>query len=318
MILSYSQYRHLQTLYQRAVLEKSKLVEIFVKSDDFCKSLVQRQVSEHSQNNTFIDKTGQLSTAEMMSIVIFYHHSGIRCFSGYYKHVLAVHFSADFPDLCSYNRFVQKMPRLAFILYAFLFLACLSPATEANYIDATKLVVCHNKRIFNHQVFQGFASRGKSSTGWFYGFKIHAIVNQEGDLVHCQFTTGKVADNDQDLLRTMANYFQGKVYGDKGYIAAIKGELKDKGLDIISKVRKNMKKQKISQKEAYYLRHRGRIESCFERMKAFCNMEHSRHRSTKNLIVNLLAGLIAYTFLDKKPSIQEYQEITQIEDLKIW
>lgn len=298
-----------------AVLDSLKLLEIFVSSDDFCQKFQATQLPSANDRTPIIDVPHALSTSEMMAIVIFYHHSGIRCFCWYYQYVVPKHFAQDFPDLCSYNRFVQKMPRLGFILYAFLLSCRLAFATKGNYVDATKLVVCHHKRIFSHKVFEGYASRGKSSTGWFFGFKLHAILNSAGQLVHFELTTGKVADNNQDLLRQMADKFQGQLYGDKGYLTAIQQELEEKGMHLICKERKNMKKKVMNPEQKYYLKHRGLIESCFDLMKNFCEIEHSRHRSPKNFWVNLMAGLIAYTFLDKTPSIPQYQKIMEKEEI---
>ena len=190
-----------QQIVVMAVLDTTKLAEIFINCDDFCKELNAYELSQNCEHATISANQSGLSTSEMMSIVIFYHHSGMRCFCWYYQQVLQKHFMSYFPELYSYNRFIQKMPRLFFPLYAFLLAHRLSHTTEGNYIDATKLVVCHNKRIFNHKVFEGFASRGKSSTGWFFGFKLHAIINSNGQLVVVHITTGSVADNNQDLLR---------------------------------------------------------------------------------------------------------------------
>ena len=242
-----------------AVLDTSKLIEIFVNCDDFCKELNAYELSQNCEQPTITSNRAGLSTSEMMSIAIFYHHSGIRCFSWYYQQVLQKYFKDYFPDLCSYNRFVQKMPRLFFPLYAFLLAHRLSHTTEGNYIDATKLVVCHNKRIFNHKVFQGFASRGKSFTGWFFGFKLHALINSQGQLAVFHITTGSVADNNQDLLRAFSERFHGFLYGDKGYISAIKEELAENGMVLICKNRKNMKKQPVTPEQKYYLKHRGLI-----------------------------------------------------------
>ena len=302
-----------------AVLDTTKLTEIYINCDDFCKELSAYELSQNCEHTTLVANQSGLSTSEMMSIVIFYHHSGMRCFSWYYQQVLQKHFLSYLPELCSYNRFIQKLPRLFFPLYAFLLAHRLSYATEGNYIDATKLVVCHNKRIFNHQVFKGFASRGKSSTGWFFGFKLHAIINSNGQLVVAHITTGSVADNNQELLKAFSQRFQGFLYGDKGYISAIKAELAENGMILIHKNRKNMNKQPLTPEQKYYLKYRGLIESAFDLMKNYCDIEHSRHRSTKNFLVNLVAGLVAYTYLDHTPTIPAYQhkmdknEMLQIE-----
>src|SRR5699024_3437730 len=66
--------------------------------------------------------------------------------------------------------------------------------TGISYIDSTKIAVCHNKRIYRHKVFKGLATRGKSSMGWFYGFKLHAIINHKGELVSVKVTAGNTDD----------------------------------------------------------------------------------------------------------------------------
>ena len=188
----------------------------------------------------------------------------------------------------------------------FISIVGLTNPTEANYIDSKKIVVCHNKRINKNKVFKNVANRGKSSTGWFYGFKLHLIINYLGEMVYFEITPGNIADNNHELLRKIANKINGFLYGDRGYLSKIKEELKEKGLCLIPRLKNNMISKKRTPKEKYYLNKRGLIETVFDFLKHLFDIEHTRHRSPKNCMVNLLGALAAYAFLDRKPSIQPF------------
>lgn len=286
------------------ILDTTKLTEIFIQCDDFCKKLHAYQLA----NNYEMHVPDKLMTeSEMMSIVIFYHLSGMKCFKYYYQQCIQKSLSSYFTNSYSYYRFVYLMQKLNFPLFAFLSACRLSTTTDGNYIDATKLVVCHNKRIFSHKVFDGIAKRGKSSTGWFFGLKLHAVINQYGQLVVFNITSGNVADNNPSLLEKLTKRLTGFLYGDAGYISSIANNLKMKGLELITKLRENMKPKDITPQQKHYLKHRGLIESVFHLMKDFCDIDHTRHRSSKNFFINLWAGLIAYSFLDSLPSCPNYQ-----------
>lgn len=198
------------------------------------------------------------------------------------------------------------MQEVNFPLFVFLTAHRLSYTTEGNSIDATKLVVSHNKRIPAHKTFAKIAKRGKSSTGWFFGFKLHAVINHLGQLVVFQITPGNVADNKADLLEKLTAHLKGFLLGDAGYISSIAQQLKERGLHLITKLRQNMKLQELTPAQKYYLGHRGLIETVFDQLKNLCNIEHSRHRSVKNFFINLWSALIAYTFMDALPSIPTY------------
>ena len=199
------------------------------------------------------------------------------------------------------------MPDIQLELYAFLHIMCMGRITEANYIDSKPLEVCHIKREKPHKVFKHIAKKGRTSKGYFYGLKLHMVCNQQGEPVRFQLTPGNVSDNNEKLLHTLLEDFKGKVYGDKGYLAKHKAFFEEKGCKIISKVRKNMKKPNLTGEERYYLKKRGLVETVFDQMVNLCQIEHTRHRSPKNFLVNLWAGLIAYTFLDRLPRIQGFQ-----------
>ena len=94
----------------------------------------------------------------------------------------------------------------------------MAECTGVSFIDSFSLNVCHNRRIYSHKVFKGIAQRGKTSVGWFYGFKLHIIINHGGEIISFYITSGNVADNNEKVLKKLTQKLFGKLYGDKGYI----------------------------------------------------------------------------------------------------
>jgi len=146
------------------------------------------------------------------------------------------------------------------------------------------------------------AKRGKTSTGWFYGFKVHLVISDRGDLLAVMITPGNVDDR-QPVLRFARRLF-GKLFGDRGYISKeLFAQLWEQGVQLITKVKKNMKNKLIPMLDKLLLRKRALIETVNDQLKNICQIEHTRHRSVANFVVNLLAALVAYTYQEKKPSL---------------
>ncbi len=286
------------------ILDTAKLTEIFVLTDDF---IIEYEDKINQRLLGGPPWKGKMSKSEIMTILIFFHLSGIRCFKWYYSIIIKKYLSSYFPCCYSYENFVSMQPEVNFELFIFLHLHRLEGVTEANYIDSKPLKVCHIKREKQHKVFKNIAAKGKTSTGWFFGLKLHLICNQQGGIVSLWLSPGNKADNDKQLLRQFLEGFKGKLYGDKGYITSLREELEEKGCRLITKIKKNMKPLKLEADEKHFLKYRGIIETVFDLMVNQCQIEHSRHRSVKNFISNLWAGLIAYTFL-KNPEIPNFQQ----------
>lgn len=197
------------------------------------------------------------------------------------------------------------MPRAFFVLALYLIHCCsLGKRTGIYFLDSSKLEVCHPKRAYQHQVFKGVASWGKSSMGWFFGLKIHLVVNQFGELINFGLTSGKIADNNTFILLRIAQYLMGWIFGDRGYLLNPdkRAFLEKEGLlRFFSKCRKNMKKQGISFAAQSWLGKRNIIETVIGVLKQQCDIAHTRHRSPYNAMGNVFAGLCAYTFLERKP-----------------
>ena len=179
-------------------------------------------------------------------------------------------------------------------LFGYLMSACLGSVTGISFIDSTAIKVCGNKRINRHRVFDGLAARGKSTMGWFYGFKLHLVINDRGDLLAFTLTPGNV--DDRVPVEAMTTKFVGRLFGDKGYLSQdLFDRLFARGLKLITNVRKNMKNKLLDWQERVLLRKRSLIETVNDQLKNICQIEHTRHRSPNNFLVHLLAGVIAYT-----------------------
>ena len=278
------------------------LLELFMDVDDFWKIFfpIWKQRLLVSGNVQRMRQT-QLSMSEIMTIIIHFHQSSYRNFKSYYIGHVQKYLQSEFPDMVSYNRFVELMPRALIPLLAYM-RGRKGTCTGISFVDSTPLKACHNRRIKRHKVFAGLADRGKSSMGWFFGFKLHLVVNELGEILAFQLTPGNV--DDRKPVPKMSEKLFGKLFGDRGYISkALFLELYNQGLMLITTLRKNMKNQLMCLEDKLLLRKRSIIETINDQLKNISQIEHSRHRSYPNFIVNLLAGLIAYTFQLKKPAI---------------
>ena len=200
-----------------------------------------------------------------------------------------------------YPRFVALIPRMIVPLLAYL-QSRYGNCTGISFIASTALRVCHPKRISQHRVFAVDARRGKTSTGWFYGFKLHLAVNDRGERLSCCLTPGNV--DDRKPVPSMVKRLRGKLIGDRGYVSAPLTEmLFEQGLHLITRLRKNMKNRLMHLSDKLLLRKRAIIESIIDQLKTISQIEHSRHRSPTNFVVHLIAGLIAYSHQDKKPGL---------------
>jgi hypothetical protein len=171
-----------------------------------------------------------------------------------------------------------------------------------SFIDSTPLRVCHNRRIQRHKVFAGIAKRGQTSTGWFFGLKLHLVVSDTGEVLAFTLTAGNV--DDRQPVPLLGKRLLGKLFGDKGYLSqALFEQLWQRGVQLITKLRRNMKNRLIALNDRLLLRQRAIIETINDQLKNVSQIEHSRHRSPRNAVLNVIAGLIAYTFQDKKPSL---------------
>jgi Transposase DDE domain len=209
--------------------------------------------------------------------------------------------SNDFPQLVSYSRLVVLMQRVVVLLWAYAQWRC-GACTGISFIDSTALRVCTNRRINRHKVFRELAARGQCSLGWFYGFKLHLVVSEQGEVLAFTLTPGTV--DDRKPVPQMARDLFGKLFGDKGYLSQkLFARLLEQGLQLITGIKANMKNRLMLMSDKLLLRKRFIIETINDQLKNQSQIEHSRHRSPVNFVVNVLAGLIAYMHQPKKPAI---------------
>lgn len=255
-----------------------------------------------------------MTLSEVISIDIFYHYSGYKCFKYFYKEGILKAWSSYFPEAVSYNRFVELKKHVNIPLFIFMHLPNPEKHTGTYYIDSTKLPVCDNRRIYKHKVFDGIAQRGKTSMGWFYGLKLHMITNEKGDLMSFTFSSGNKADCHEQIIKTLTeNISAGKLFADAGYISGkLVEQLIEKGVLLLYKFKKNMKNKLILYSDKWLLKKRTIIETIFDILKNIFDLWHSRHRSVDNAFNNMIAALAAYQFLHKKPSITTKKNKRQI------
>jgi transposase len=276
------------------------LLNLFVAVDDFCQTLT-RNLPELLANGQRPGPKPRLAISEIMTIIIYFQMSHYRDFKAYYTQYVLRHLRGEFPNLVSYTRFVELMPLVLLPLCHYL-KTRLGPVTGISFIDATAIPVCHNRRIARHQVFAGLAARGKTSVGWFYGFKLHLVVNDRGDLLAAYLTPGNV--DDRQPVPHLARRLCGKLFGDRGYISQpLVDQLLQQDVHLVTRLRKNMKNRLMLLMDKLLLRKRALIETVVDQLKNISHIAHTRHRSVDNFLVNLVAGLIAYTHQPKKPSL---------------
>ena len=258
-----------------------------------------------NENEISLQPPSSLILSEIMTICVIFHLSGYRTFKWYYTRFITKQYKKFFPNIVSYNRFVELMPYAAFPLTLFVY-SRKGSCSAINFIDSTTLDICDSHRIQQHKVFKGFAQRGKSSTGWFYGFKLHITINENGEIMAFCLTAGNTDDRDKKVIQHLTKDMFGKLFADKGYISQkLFQELWDKGIELITKQKRNTKKKGLMNLcDRIMLRKRAVIESVYDFLKNICQIEHSRHRSINNFITNLVSGLAAYSFLPKKPSLR--------------
>jgi hypothetical protein len=285
----------------------TNLVEIFYYIDEFCKEI--EKVMEGHQLAMDTSKKRRkrafmMSNSEIITIMIMFHQSRFRDLKSFYINYIQRHCTKDFPDTVSYNRFVELQQKALIPMVIFLQLCCLGKCTGISIIDSTPIRVCHIKREKSHKVFKGMATKGKSTIGWFFGFKLHLVINDKGEIIQFVITQAHVDDRQPLQNERFHEKIFGKLFADKGYISRdLFEKLFVDNIHLITKVRKNMKNALMHYHDKIVLRQRSIIETINDLLKNGCQIEHTRHRCFNNFVANLVSGLIAYNFAPKKPAL---------------
>ncbi len=280
---------------------QDKITEIYYLTDEFCTKF-QKSIQGHLLGNPS-KKKPKMSQSEVITILIIFHGMQHKNLKHFYINFVQVHLTDLFPKTVSYNRFVELSQQVILPMTMFLKMQCLGECTGITYVDSTPIRVCNKKRIKRNKVFKDIAAVGKSTMGWFYGFKLHLIVNEKGDILNFVITQGNVDDRDSLNDSNFLSKIKGKLYGDKGYISAKLTQLLFvDGVQLITGIRDKMKNCLLELKDKILLRKRSIIETINDELKNISQVEHSRHRSFENFISNLISGLIAYSFFSKETS----------------
>ena len=297
-------YKELQTII--AMITEDKVTELFFMADEFCKffdRMMARYTLKNAGKRPYHRET-TLSKAEIMLIIILFHDSGYRCFKHFYLDYVCKHLRHLFPKVVSYNRFVELEREVAIPLALFIKRVLLGKCTGISFVDSTPIRVCRNQRIHIHRTFKGIAQRGKCSMGWFFGFKLHLICNEKGELLNFMITPGDIDDREPLKYNAFVEFLYGKLVGDKGYIGKeLFQRLFVNGIQLITKLKSNMKGALMSVSDKLLLRKRAIIETVNDELKNIAQIEHSRHRCFDNFIVNILGAIAAYCMFPKKPCI---------------
>lgn len=289
------------------MISNDKITEIFCLLDDFCK-----EMDQILDENAVVEDTGKkkrkrkskMSDSEVITIMILFHLKGYRCLKHFYINHVTQHMKDDFPRTVSYNRFVELQKKCLLPMTIFLQSCCLGKCSGISFLDSTVLKACHYKREKQNKVFKGIAAKGRGTMGWFFGFKLHIVINERGEIIDFLITQGNVDDRQPLKDRNFHDKVFGKIFADRGYIGKdLFEKLFVDGIHLITKIKKNMKNALMHIYDRILLRKRAVVESVNDILKNQCQIEHTRHRSFDNFITNLVSGLIAYSFYPTKPNI---------------
>lgn len=293
---------------------KKDITELFSFLDDFTKAVDKynsQYLIESEKPKKLPTRTMTMSISEIITIVLLFHQSPSKNFKFFYNSYLQL-YKQEFPTLVSYERFVAIMQRTIQYFVALVnWLSTISKKTGVSFIDSTSLGVCSTKRISRNKVFKGSANIGKTTKGWFYGFKLHLVINDIGEIQSVRITQGNV--DDRAPVIDMTKKLKGLLFGDKGYI---KSELFDslyaKGLKLITNIKSNMKNKFMSAFEKETLKKRSIVETVFDYLKNKFELEHTRHRSFWNFCVHILSTITTYSLKTSKPKVKYKMALEQI------
>ena len=289
------------------MITKDKITEIFCIADDFCKEF-ESEINKIGLPNDakckYRRRKWRMSKSEIITIMICFHFNSYRNFQHYYMFFVKEHLADMFPHQLSYNRFLELEARVSVEMMMFLQICCFGRCTGISFIDSTSIPVCHNKRIYRNKVFKDYATRGKSTMGWYFGFKLHLICNERGEILNFMLTKANVDDRNENVFNRLTDNVFGKLFADKGYISkGLFEKLFNDGINLVTGIRSNMKNQLIPIYDRLLLRKRSVIETINDELKNVAQLVHSRHRSVLNFAMNVLSAIAAYSFFEKKPEV---------------
>ena len=283
------------------------LTTIFYHVDNFCKEYAKQMdarklpLSDQKRNNQYC-----MSLSEIVSVFVYHAACSheFKTFKAFYKHANS-ELKSGFPMLVSYGRMTELKEQAQLPLTMFL-LCIFGECTGISYVDSTKIEACNIKREYSHKTLKAIAAKGKTGAGWFYGLKLHLVVNHKGEIINLLLTPGNFADNNHGVIDALTNGIWGKMFGDKGYILNphFWEELYKRGMQIIHGLRSNMKQKIMPFFDKILLRKRASVsEGVFSILKDRMSLQYTKHRSIYGFFCHILSMLIAYQLRPVKPGI---------------
>ena len=253
-------------------------------------------------------RTAQLSISEIIFIAIWYKCSHFNNFKTFFSS-LKQDKSHLFKSLPCYQRMIHLVNTHQLALHALHFAVMKDHQSSYLLIDSTTLPVCKNQRIQRHKSISSIATRGKSSMGWFFGCKLHLLMNQSGEIANSVLSNGHTADI--KMVKQLVEGLKAKLYADRSYIShELKARLKEQDIDLITYHRKNMQAVQLSKEDEYYLKQRNKIETLFSLLKGKYNLVTSNARSVEGYLAGIYASLCAYQLCHQnKPIIRVVESL---------
>lgn len=267
------------------------IVEVYCFIDNFVKMI------ESKKAKSLVGRKSMLTKTDYITLAIFKQDHGIKTTKQLYEFVRD-YMQKDFLPLPSYQQFNHgiKSTFRYFVIIAWI-LTKMTRKKGARYhiVDSSPLPVCNNQYRFIAKLFKGFARSGKNLNGWFWGFKLHLIINHNMEIEAIRISGGSTSDIDA-LNDDFIEGIKGWLIGDKGYIGQSKArQLAKKGLKLVTRSRKNMKKVPALPIHNYLLSKRQAIESTFSYLKHRLSVLNSYARSVEGFFVNVFSAIITYT-----------------------
>lgn len=281
-----------------------RLTELFCEIDDLAHELkTASQGRELSAKRTGCGgRKPTMHPSEVATILLLFQASPYRDLKHFYQDYVRENLADAFPSLVRYSRFVE-LEKHALLLLCALLRRRLGRCTGISYVDSTPLPVCHVRRGARNRVFGDLARFSKTTSGWFFGFKLHLTISDRGALLGFALTPANVDDRNRTVMARLTERLFGKLAGDKGYIDnALFWELREAGIELITSIRKNMRNKLALVEDRALYRCRGVIESVNHVLKDILHAQHTRHRAVLNFLTNVMAALCAYQLRSRKPT----------------
>jgi DDE family transposase len=284
-------------------MNEIELIKLFCLVDDFSHRFQEMCFEKRIEytRKKIRKRPSRTSLSEVLTILLLFHRSNYRTFKHFYLNHVQTALKHLFPNLVGYSRFVQLTSEAFFPMFCFI-KEHQGSCKGILFIDSTVLTVCHVKRASSHRTFKEQASWGKTTTGWFFGFKLHLVINHESEIVAFRLTSGNI--DDRKPVPEMVQDMKGKAFADRGYISdKLTQRLLKNDIHLFTKIKKNMKNKLLSLIDKLTLKKRAIIESVINILKSSCQIEHHRHRSRWNFLSNLMSGIASYCLNPNKPRL---------------